>query len=182
MKKFAYFLLSVLILIGAFYLFVPNFSSNMKLDDPNCAFCDQKILDNQMFYEDKLVMGLYTHKPITPGHALIIPKRHVQRLEQLTDEEMVHVFNAIKKIDRAVASVFGTSSYLILQKNGIEVGQTVPHVHFHYIPRKAGDNSALTFLFQFYISNLKSPIDSQTMKENVKKLKETIEKERTNPS
>lgn len=86
----------------------------------------------QAFYKNDLVLALYSHKPIYPGHCLIIPKRHVERFEMLSEEEITEIGRVIKKVNQAVEKVFQTSSYLLLQKNGREVGQT-PHVHVHYI-------------------------------------------------
>ncbi len=139
-----------------------------------CAFCDPKVLDRQKFYEDELVVALYTHKPILPGHCLVIPKRHVERFELLTDEEIAHIGRVIKTIDQAVMKIFDTSSYLLLQKNGLEVGQSVPHVHFHYIPRKAGDSSAFGFLVKMYVANAKGPISSDAMQKTVEMLKKEV--------
>ena len=140
-----------------------------------CPFCDQSVLDYQKFYEDDLVVALCTHRPVFAGHCLIIPKRHIERFEFLTDEEMVQIANVIKKVNRAVETVFGTSSYLILQKNGKEVGQQVPHIHFHYIPRKSGDDSTIKFYYRMYLSTLGSPMDPSEMYDIVEKLKSVIE-------
>ncbi len=144
--------------------------SNLYSDEVECAFCNQKVLDYQTFYEDDLVLALYTHKPILPGHCLIIPKRHVERYEELSDEEAFRIFQVIKKVDTAAKSVFDTSSYLLLQKNGREVGQTVPHVHFHYIPRQTNDSSELKFILKMYIANIKSPISAEEMHDLVSKM------------
>ncbi len=157
-------------LIGGIYLFSPSPAHFTEY----CAFCDPNVLDRQKFYEDDLVLALYTHKPILPGHCLVLPKRHVERFELLTDEEITQIGRVIKKVDRAVTKVFGTSSYLLLQKNGIEVGQSVPHVHVHYIPRKNGDYSTFGFLVKMYIANAKGPISSNEMQEIIKKLKQEI--------
>jgi histidine triad (HIT) family protein len=151
-----------------------DFLSRAPLLPQYCAFCDPNVLKRQTFYEDELVLALYTHKPVLPGHCLVIPKRHVERFEQLTDEEITQMGRVIKKVNEAVVKVFDTSAYLLMQKNGPEVGQTVPHVHFHYIPRKAGDNSSLKFLVQMYIATAKRPISSEEMQEIVGKLKEAI--------
>lgn len=62
-----------------------------------CPFCDRAVIERQAFYEDDLVLALYDHKPIFPGHSLIIPKRHVERFEQLTEEEITQIGRAIKK-------------------------------------------------------------------------------------
>ena len=140
-----------------------------------CAFCDPKVLNKQKFYEDDLVIALYTHKPVFSGHCLIIPKRHVLRFEMLSDEEFSRICQVIDKVNEAVRKVFHTFPYLLLQKNGREVGQSVPHVHFHYIPRKEGDDSSLKFLFKLYSANLKNPISDDEMQKNVYDLQEAID-------
>lgn len=93
----------------------------------------------------------------------------------LTDAEITQIGRVIKKVNQAVEKVFETSSYLLLQKNGLEVGQTVPHVHFHYVPRKADDDSTIQFVAKMYIANAKPPISQDEMRENVEKLRQAIE-------
>lgn len=172
MKKFVVLLLVVLG-IALYWLEMKA----PRLDRSYCAFCDSKILEYQKFAEDAHVVALYTHKPMLPGHCLILPKRHVERLEMLSEEEIVHIHRMIQKVDRAATSVFGTSSYLILQKNGSEVGQTVPHVHFHYIPRKENDASTLKFIMKMYLANMKKPISKEEMEMITRQMKEAIESE-----
>jgi histidine triad (HIT) family protein len=64
---------------------------------------------------------------------------------------------------------------LLLQKNGVEVGQSVPHVHFHYLPRKLGYDLLLKFLVQIYIPNIKKLISSFEIEKIAKKMKEAID-------
>ncbi|MBI5346902.1 MAG: HIT family protein [Chlamydiae bacterium] len=109
--------------------------------EEHCPFCDKKVVEYQKFYEDDLVVGLYNYKPYVEGHCLIVPKRHVVRFEELTQEEIVSIFELIKKTHDAAKKVFQAKSYVILQKNGEEAGQSVLHVHFHYIPEKEGQSS-----------------------------------------
>lgn len=142
-----------------------------------CAFCDQDVLCRQKFYEDDLVLALYTHKPIFPGHCLIIPKRHVKRFEELTDAEVTQIGRVIKQVNQAVSNVFHTAAYLLLQKNGEEVGQTVPHVHFHYIPREAGDDSAVKFILRMYLVNAQSPLPADEIQLCVEQLRKAMPKE-----
>ena len=169
-KKLSLLAVLVACLLGATYFLFVNPSFNGP-----CAFCDQTVLNNQKFYEDDLVLALYTYKPILPGHCLIIPKRHVERFEMLTETEVAQMGRVIKKVDQAVMKGFGTSSYLLLQKNGVEVGQSVPHVHFHYVPRKAGDGSAVQFILKMWIANVKQPISQDVIRAAVEKLREAIE-------
>lgn len=176
-KKYLYILIVALVLIGnLLYLYSDSPKTDLYAENTYCAFCDHKILDYQKFYEDEYVIGLCTHKPVMPGHVLIIPKRHVPRFEMLSDDEMVYIGRAIKKIDVAISKAYGTSSYLLLQKNGTEVGQTVPHVHFHYMPKKLNENSTLNFIYQFYTASfVNGPISSDEMHETVNKIKEALE-------
>jgi diadenosine tetraphosphate (Ap4A) HIT family hydrolase len=168
-KKLSLLTVVLICLVGAIY-----FLKRSSLGQ-NCVFCNLVVLNNQKFYEDDLVFALYTHKPILPSHCLIVPKRHVERFEMLTDAEITQIGNVIKKVNQAVMKVFGTSSYLLLQKNGLEVGQSVPHIHFHYIARKAGDDSILGFLLKMYIADVKRPISQEEMHEMTEKLKQAIE-------
>jgi diadenosine tetraphosphate (Ap4A) HIT family hydrolase len=169
-KKLVIVFLSLCVLgVGLYFLIPPA-----KLSKDYCAFCDPKVIEAQKFYEDDQVIALYTHKPVVPGHCLIIPKRHAERFEQVTDEETAAMTRVIRKVDQASGKVFHTSSYLLLQKNGVETGQTVPHVHFHYMPRQAGDISTVKFLLQLFIANHKKPIASSEMKEVCEKMKEAM--------
>lgn len=172
-KRFLWLVFGLTLLVsGAFYL-----DHNSKLATDYCAFCDPKVLEAQTFYEDELVRALYTHKPITPGHSLIIPKRHVERFEELSDAEITQMGRVIKKVHAAASKVFHTSAYLLLQKNGYEVGQTVPHVHVHYVPRKEGDDSTLKFLAQMYISNWKKPLSTTQMQPIIEELREAMQQD-----
>lgn len=98
-----------------------------------CALCNPLVIERQRYYEGEAVCGLIDYKPITEGHALIVPRRHVERFEELSPEEWVEIFDVVQKTHRAAEALYGKSDYLLLQKNGRGVGQTVPHVHFHYV-------------------------------------------------
>jgi len=167
LRKRALVALSIFCLIGVGYFF----STKPAPFPTQCPFCDPTILERQTFYEDDLVLALCTHKPIYPGHCLVIPKRHVERFEHLTDEESAQIMRVLKEVDTAVVNIYDTSSYLLLQKNGLEAGQTVPHVHFHYIPRKAGNYSVVGFLFKMFIASVKKPISSEKTEKSVERLK-----------
>jgi diadenosine tetraphosphate (Ap4A) HIT family hydrolase len=139
-----------------------------------CPFCDPAVLDAQKFYEDDLVIALYTHKPVFPGHCLVIPKKHVERFEELTEAQIARMGAVLQKVHTAVTQVFGTGPYLLLQKNGSEVWQTVPHVHFHYIPRKPGDSSTLGFFLRMVLANAKGPLSPEVMQETTAQLRQAL--------
>ena len=77
--------------------------------------------------------------------------------------------------------VFGTSPYLLIQKNGREVGQSVPHLHFHYIPRKGGDNSSMKFiLLKLFMAPFQKPLAAIKGQETVKKMRAAIQSVNSN--
>jgi len=143
--------------------------------DTHCAFCDKNVLSKQTFYQDDLVIGLFDHIPVNPGHCLIIPKRHISCFEELNDDEIVSIANLIKKIHKAVQTIFGKSIYLILQKNGKGI-QSVPHVHFHYIPKQGegGFFASINYIWRIIISCFKRPISDKKMASYVEKMKDEI--------
>ena len=146
-----------------------------------CPFCTESIISAQTFYEDELAFAMVTYKPIFPGHCLIIPKRHMERFEELTDVEMVAMGRVIRVVDRIVSEVFKTSSYLLLQKNGVEVGQSVPHIHVHYIPRKKGESSVFVFLTRMFLAHLLPPVSTEKMAQEVTLLRKAAERLDTAP-
>lgn len=172
-KKLGWFCLVLIGLVFSIGVFFVHRGERV-FSNEECPFCNLSVLERQTFYEDDLVLALYTYKPIIPGHCLVIPKRHVERFEVLSDLESMQICQTIKKVNSAVEKVFGTSSYLILQKNGREVGQSVPHVHFHYIPRKTGDDSVFLFLFKMFGVQALGPMDPAKLQEAVTAMREAI--------
>jgi len=147
------------------------------LDRSYCAFCDPANAEHSIFYEDDLVLGYCTYKPMTPEHFLVIPKRHVERFEMLTDEEILQIGHAIKKLHLAVSEVFGANSYFLLQKNGEDAGQTVPHVHFHYVGRHDGDSSTFSVLklyLKMLIRPLLSPLSPEQIQEGARAIRQAM--------
>ena len=88
-------------------------------------------------YEDDFVIGILDINPLSEGHALVITKEPAETLADLSDEHAAGVGRVLPRICRALKTVTGCESYNILQNNGTDAGQEVPHVHFHVIPRFA---------------------------------------------
>ncbi|CAO3669615.1 unnamed protein product [Rhizopus stolonifer] len=97
------------------------------------------IKESQVFFKSKLTIGIVNLKPIAPGHVLVLPKRNIPRLKDLSENEMVDFMLSAQKIGSVVEKHYlGTSLTMTIQ-DGPQAGQTVPHVHMHIIPRKKGD-------------------------------------------
>lgn len=84
-------------------------------------------------------MAFVNLKPLLPGHVLVTPRRIVPRLSDLSQDETVDLFLTIQRVGRMVERVFKASALNIAMQDGVDAGQSVPHVHMHIIPRKAQD-------------------------------------------
>lgn len=124
----------------------------------SCSFCTESVLQNQKIYEDDQVIVLYDYKPVIEGHCLVIPKRHVERLEHVTPQEMAALHAATTKLYAAAQKTYQATGYLIFQKNGRVAGQDVPHVHFHFFPRRDGDYTDLGIYARMFFLKFKSPL------------------------
>ena len=80
---FAIVSLLVLIIGVAWWMLTSTTDTNKP-----CAFCDPILLQTHTFYEDETVRCLCSHKPLEPGHCLIVPKRHIERFEETSEEEI----------------------------------------------------------------------------------------------
>ena len=93
----------------------------------------------QLFYNSSLSMALVNLKPLLPGHVLVCPRRVAPRLSDLNPEELSDLFSTVQRIGRLVERVYKASSLNVAMQDGVDAGQSVPHVHMHIIPRKAAD-------------------------------------------
>lgn len=93
----------------------------------------------QRVYDDPHVVAFLDINPLADGHTLVVPRRQVERLDQLTPDEAAALGRVLPELARRVSLAVGAGAYNILQNNGRAAGQEVPHVHFHIIPRHAGD-------------------------------------------
>jgi len=111
------------------------------MTESDCVFC--KIVSGQIpslkIFENNDVLAFLDINPISDGHTLVIPKSHYVRLHECPVETLVEVSKVIKTLAEAVAGAMGTEDYNVLCNNGSAAGQVVKHLHFHIIPRKAGD-------------------------------------------
>ncbi len=90
-------------------------------------------------YEDDHVYAFLDISPQSHGHILVVPKESIAHLHELSDDASAALGRVLPRLCRAVMRATGASAYNVLQNNGSEAGQAVFHVHFHIIPRVAGD-------------------------------------------
>jgi len=109
----------------------------------DCVFC--RIIAGQspasVFYDDDLVLGLLTIEPINPGHAMVIPKRHVSSLAELDEETGRHLWTIAQRTAAAIrASGVRCEGINLFLADGEAAFQHVFHVHLHVFPRYQGDS------------------------------------------
>ena len=77
--------------------------------------------------------------PVSPGHTLIIPRRHVASFFEITDTERTGLMSLLAAARADLDREFRPAGYNIGINDGTAAGQTVPHLHIHLIPRYTGD-------------------------------------------
>ncbi|KIJ65045.1 hypothetical protein HYDPIDRAFT_89088 [Hydnomerulius pinastri MD-312] len=90
----------------------------------------------QAFYRTPLSYAIVNLKPIVPGHVLVIPTRVVPRLADLTTPELTSLVTSVQDVGRVVEKAYGGDSLTVACQDGKAAGQSIPHVHFHILPRK----------------------------------------------
>lgn len=103
-----------------------------------CPFCSLGI-DNQVFLGNKNMMAVYNLAPILPGHSMVIPRRHVETIFDLTENELAELFRFSRKVTALLMKVFGGEGFDWSLQESEAAGQSVAHLHLHIIPRKPGD-------------------------------------------
>jgi histidine triad (HIT) family protein len=89
-------------------------------------------------YEDEHTVALMDIMPQAEGHVLVLPKEPATELFELSEDATAAAIRTTRKVAIAVKAVLNPPGMMIAQLNGAASGQTVPHVHFHVIPRHDG--------------------------------------------
>jgi len=92
----------------------------------------------ERLYEDAHTLAFMDIMPQAEGHALVITREPAETLLDLSPDGAAACIRTTQQLARAVQRAFDAPGILIAQVNGTAAGQTVPHVHFHVIPRRAG--------------------------------------------
>lgn len=103
-----------------------------------CPFC-QPGIGESTFAETDGFFAICDIAPILPGHALVIPKRHVESIMDLTDEELARFAVFGRQVTAVVTAAFHATGCDWAVQDRPDAGQTVPHLHLHIIPRRSGD-------------------------------------------
>lgn len=103
----------------------------------NCPFCQ---LDAAcIVFSDDVTLVIRDAFPVSPGHTLIIPRRHVGSFFELTPPERARMFELLTQAKAELDGTLQPDGFNIGINDGAAAGQTVPHLHLHLIPRYRGD-------------------------------------------
>lgn len=104
-----------------------------------CPFCT---LDHtRIIGSNTHAMAIMDGFPISTGHALIIPKRHIASIFEATREEREALFDLLELVKIDLQEKYNPDGFNIGINDGAAAGQTVMHLHIHLIPRYIGDQT-----------------------------------------
>ncbi|HKO95807.1 MAG TPA: HIT family protein [Pyrinomonadaceae bacterium] len=104
-----------------------------------CLFCDivKGSTDSVKVFEDDVSTAFLDHRPLFPGHSLLVPKTHFETLTDLPETLVGPLFLNAKLLARAVEAALGAEGTFVAMNN--RVSQSVPHLHVHVVPRRKKD-------------------------------------------
>lgn len=105
----------------------------------NCPFCT--LSDTRIIQRNNNGLCIRDGFPISPGHTLIIPRRHVGSYFELTSVERSDLLELLDRAKEQLTKEYQPDGWNIGINDGPAAGQTVPHLHIHLIPRYTGDLS-----------------------------------------
>lgn len=139
----------------------------------NCIFC--KIIAGEIpsakVYEDDNVLVFLDISQSTPGHTLLIPKRHVMDIFEYDANLATQTFSYIPQIAKAIREAFPEMKGLnIVNNNGEMAGQSVFHSHIHFIPRYSTQDG-----YQHHYQNNMSKYTSEQLRERAAYIAQAIQ-------
>jgi histidine triad (HIT) family protein len=106
--------------------------------DADCAFCRiARTDDGFRVFEDEYTIAFLDHRPLFPGHCLLIPKSHLETINDLSESLLAMLFGNVRMLSAAVEQAMRAEGTFIATNN--RVSQSVPHFHVHIVPRTKGD-------------------------------------------
>lgn len=133
-----------------------------------CIFCriargEEKA---EKIYETNDVVAFLDIKPRAPGHALVVPKKHIELLTELNDELLSEVFKATREVERMLKKALDPDAFNVGINDGRAAGQVIPHLHVNIFPRFEDDKGGPVHLV------VDNP-PSKSISEIAKKIRET---------
>ncbi|MBK6287258.1 MAG: HIT domain-containing protein [Gammaproteobacteria bacterium] len=107
------------------------------IDTGPCVFC--ALPANRLVQSNATAIAIRDAYPVSPGHSLIIPKRHIGSFFEVSSVERADLMALLASMRALLNAELNPEAYNIGINDGPQAGQTVPHMHMHLIPRFVGD-------------------------------------------
>ena len=109
------------------------------MTEENCLFC--RIVSGEVaavvVYEDANTFAFLDHRPLFPGHTLLVPREHYETLADLPATQVGPLFKNAQLLSRAIEAAMEAEGSFVAMNN--RVSQSVPHLHVHVVPRRRKD-------------------------------------------
>ena len=104
-----------------------------------CRFCavEAGTAPAHIVSEGEATLAFLDHRPVFPGHTLLVPRRHIETLVDLPDDLIGPLFTDARRIAAAMEDGFGAHGTFVALNN--RISQSVPHLHVHIVPRHRKD-------------------------------------------
>jgi histidine triad (HIT) family protein len=104
-----------------------------------CLFCEIVNGERKAYevYQNEMTYGFLDHRPLFPGHVLLVPREHFQTVMDLPFPLVGPLFSSVQLLSRAVVKAMNAEGSFVAINN--RVSQAVPHLHVHIVPRRKGD-------------------------------------------
>ena len=105
----------------------------------DCAFCRivSREVDAEVVFEDEISLAFLDHRPLFPGHSLLVPRKHLETIWDLPDELLAGLMANARLLSEAIRDAMSAQGAFVAANN--VVSQSVPHFHVHLVPRNRKD-------------------------------------------
>jgi histidine triad (HIT) family protein len=138
------------------------------MQDPNCVFC--KIIAGKIparvIIENEKAMAVLDAFPLAAGHTLVVPKLHYAKVQEMSEQDAMAVFEIMWKLASAVEVGSQVNASTIAIHNGPDAGQEIAHVHAHIVPRRRGDGAGAIHSM-FKIKPKLSPQEMDSLRDRI---------------
>jgi histidine triad (HIT) family protein len=141
------------------------------MTEANCLFC--RIVSGELpavvVFADEHSLAFLDHRPLFPGHTLLVPRKHYETLADLPVKLVGPLFENAQLLSRAVESAMEAEGTFVAMNN--RVSQSVPHVHIHIVPRRRKDGLKGFFWPR---TKYKTPEEMEVVQQKIASSLETI--------
>ena len=117
------------------YVFTDKIDYVKNKKPKECIFCKTAPIKDYIVFEDALFFVVINKYPYNPGHLMIIPKKHIENIEDLSESDALELFKLIKLTKQVLNKSHGPHGFNIGMNLGEAAGGSIKHIHVHVVPR-----------------------------------------------